>query len=206
MRKTPLILLAGAVAVLILGDVIEIRFHAEKIAGLPQAAASVVKDKSLYEKLRAASVHVKRRAEQTLLKDKRQRFEIALSYVEADSARLRRLAEEGKADPEKLSAQARLLEHSLNRVREESETLSVEDLISLKDKSGAALTIAQETLASVAELEATYEKVKTRLAEVRQVIEAQVGKFAEEEPSSGGVAGTSREQTPSPEASIPLKF
>lgn len=183
MRTTHLILLAGALAALIIGDVIEIRFHAERLTGLPGALTAAARDASLYEKIRAAVVSGKRVAEKVFIKDDKQRLEIALQYVVQDSARLKDLSA-GKSGP-----QANLLQESLAEVETLSQTVSVEDLIALKDKAAAAFHAAQE-------IEQSYETVKNKLAQVRAALETQIGKLGE-------VAGVKEENSETP---VPLKF
>lgn len=168
MRKTPFILAAGVIAALVLTNVIEIRFHWEKLADIPQVLGAAAKDGSAYEKIRASVVTAKRSAEKWFIKDDKQRLEVALGYVEQDSSRLRRLVEAESASPEKLAAQANLLAASLARLQEESQAVSIEDLASFKDKLSLALSAAQET---------NYEAVKEKLTQVRQAIEAQIGLF-----------------------------
>ncbi|MEK7556828.1 MAG: hypothetical protein AAB538_02520 [Patescibacteria group bacterium] len=201
MRKTPFILAAGAIAALILGGVIEIRFHGEKLADVPKGIAAAAQDGSMYEKIRARAVGTKRVAERLIIKDDKQRLEIALRYVEEDSARLRRLSEEGNG-PEKLAAQVGLLEDSLSRVREQSQAVSIEDLRAFKDKAQASLALAREAVEISDQVKEHFETLKNRLAEVRESIENQVGRLESAE-DSGDVAAT---VTPSPEPSIPLKF
>lgn len=184
MRKFHLILLAGAVAVLIIGDVVEIRFHADKLAALPAAVSAAAKDGSLYEKARAQALALRRAADRWIIKDQRQRYEVALTYVEQDSERL-------KEKPN--SVQALLLEQSLDRLRREAESISLEDLSSLKEKTAAAVTGAQTTLEAVKDATAGYDSLKDRLAEVKEYLEKQIGRF--------NVAGVSVEASP-----VPLKF
>lgn len=212
MRKTPFILLAGVIAALIIGDVIEVRFHADKLAGAPKAIAAAAQDGSMYEKVRAQAIKGKRLAERAIMKDEKQRLEVALKYVEQDSDRLRRMNEAGGGE-EKLAAQAGLLEHSLDRLREGSEKVSVEDLVALKDKTKTAFATAQDTLQTLEQGKRRFENLKSRLAEVRQVLEKQIGKLADEEEGEGDVAGTTSDDEPtnqSPEPTptpiIPLKF
>lgn len=52
MRKTPIILLAGVLAALILGDVIEIRWHPEKFMELPKTIIAFTKDNSSFIKIK----------------------------------------------------------------------------------------------------------------------------------------------------------
>ena len=184
MRKSHLILLAGAIAALIIGDVVEIRFHTDKLAALPAAVSAAAKDGSLYEKTRAQVLALRRAADRWIIKDQRQRYEIALTYVEQDSERLQR---------EPTSVHAVLLEQSLDRVRREAESISLEDLSSLKEKTAASFTLAQNTLEQVKDVVAGYENAKKRFADVKEYLEKQIGRL--------NVAGVSIEVSP-----IPLKF
>lgn len=52
MRKTPLILLVGVLAALILGDVIEIRWHPEKLADVPKTVMVLARDNATFVKVR----------------------------------------------------------------------------------------------------------------------------------------------------------
>lgn len=52
MRKASLILLAGVLAALILGDVIEIRWHPEKLMELPKTVLTFARDNATYIKIR----------------------------------------------------------------------------------------------------------------------------------------------------------
>lgn len=197
MRKTPLIFAAGILAALIIGDVLEIRFHPDKLAGLPAAVTAAAKDGSLYEKARAQVVTLRRAADKWLIKDDRQRYEIALKYVEEDSARL---------ETQKNPIQAKLLAQSLDRVQDQAESISVDDLTSLKEKTATTLAAAQKTVDSLEDIEAAYENVKSRFAQVKSAIETQVGQL------KGVVAGTVDDKEDSGhteeggESEIPLKF
>lgn len=200
-RLTYLIVLGGGLAALLLGGVIEVRFHPEKIADVPGAVASAARDGSLYEKARVQAVSLKRTAEGWLIKDDQQRLTVALGNVERDSQRLKALSERGAKDGA-LAAQSGLLEKSFDHLSEVSQSVSLDDLVSLKDKVAEAVHNAQATLNAITEWQSRFTKLAETFESAKQALEHQVGQF-------GDVAGTSTSPTPTPENSssaIPLKF
>lgn len=194
-RLTHLILAGGIVAALLLGGVIEVNFHPDKIADVPRAVASAARDGSLYERARVQAVSLKRTGERMLIKDDQQKLTVALINVERDSERLANLTEKGASDSA-LSAQSNLLEKSLDHLSEISQTVSLDDLISLKDKVAEAVNNAQATLNTIHEWQNRFSKLADTFNNAKQALERQVGKFGD-----GAVAGTSTSPTP-----IPLKF
>lgn len=210
MRKAPLIIAAGVLAALVVGDVLEIRFHTEKLAGLPSAISATVSDGSMYEKARAQVVTIRRSADRFLVKEKRQQYEVALNYVTEDSERLKKLTESGE-DPEKITVQATLLEQSLDRLRQQANNVSVDDIASLKEKTSTALNTAQSTLETVKEVAAGYDTLKSHFTEAKEFIEKQIGQLTTPD-DSGAVAGTVDEAEKSDNTSnqentpVPLKF
>lgn len=200
-RFTHLILVGGAAAALVLGGVIEIRFHPAKIKDLPGAVLAAARDGSLYERSRVQVTALKRQVESWLIKDDQQKLTVALSNVERDSQRLQALSEKGAKDSA-LAAQSSLLEESLNNVTEISQTVSLDDLMSLKDKVATAIGNAQNTLDTIQEWHNRFGRLSDTFATARQALERQIGQLGE-------VAGTSTTASPSPEtepSSIPLKF
>lgn len=202
-RLTHLILVGGLVAALLLGGVVEVNFHPEKIADVPGAVASAARDGSLYEKARVQAVSLKRLAEGWLIKDDQQKLTVALTNVERDSQRLKTLSERGAKDGA-LDAQSNLLEKSLDHLAEISQAVSLDDLVSLKDKVAEAVGSAQATLNTINEWQNRFSKLADTFSNAKQALERQVGKFGD-----GAVAGTSTSPSPTPEHSttaIPLKF
>lgn len=202
-RLTHLILVGGIVAALLLGGVIEVNFHPDKIADVPGAVMYAARDGSLYEKARVTAVNVKRTGEGWLIKDDQQKLTVALSDVERDSDRLKALSEKGASDSA-LAAQSNLLEKSLNHLSEISQEVSLNDLVSLKDKVATAVNNAQTTLDTINEWHNRFSKLAETFNNAKQALERQVGKFGD-----GEVAGTSTSPSPTPANSsspIPLKF
>lgn len=198
-----MILFLGVVAGLVLGGVIEVNFHPDKIADVPGAVMSAARDGSLYEKARVQAVSVKRLAEGWLIKDDQQRLTVALGNVERDSERLKTLNERGAKDGA-LAAQSNLLEKSLNHLSGISQEVSLDDLVSLKDKVATAVGSAQTTLNTINEWQNRFSKLAETFNNAKQALERQVGQLGE-----GSVAGTSTSPSPTPENSsstIPLKF
>jgi hypothetical protein len=196
-RLTHMILFLGAIAALMLGGVIEVNFHPDKIADVPGAVMGAARDGSLYEKARVQAVNIKRLAEGWLIKDDQQRLAVALSNVERDSERLKSLNERG-AKEEALTAQSNLLKKSLDRLSQVSQEVSLDDLVSLKDKVATAVNNAQTTLNAISEWQNRFAKLAETFENAKQALERQVGKFG-----NGGVAGAQRVEQPS---DIPLKF
>ena len=211
MSKTLIIIGLGLIATLVLGNVVEIKFHPDKIKQVPSAVKSAAQDGSAFEKVRALAIRAKRTGEQWIIRDDRQRFEISLLYVQVDSTRLLELLEtEGSWDPNKLLSQAKLLTESLERVYKQSESVPVDALASLKEESQLALNNSQASLDQLKEFQTDYEDLQAQLAQTTDSLEKQIGKFdlAASQKDEGDVAGTkdSENNESSSEEPIPLKF
>src|SRR3989344_2820877 len=103
-----------AVVIGIVGGVLEVKVHTDKLSSIPGVIMGMVQNGSCYEKGRQYITSLKRTGEFMIIKDEKQRLELAAGYIEADAQRLNSLLEEKKS-AETIMPQAELLSISIER-------------------------------------------------------------------------------------------
>ncbi len=195
-----LITLAGIVAALTIGGVLDIKVHPENIGRVPGAIMQYFKDYQIMEQGRALFTRAKRFGESYIIRDPEQQRKVALAYAKADAERLKQLIEQGKTAPQDLEPQTRLLARSLEKVKTIADNLSGEKLIEFQKEAGDMLKSVQENLAALKKLQAAYEQSRDRFASLAKSLEDGLAKvnLGLITPPAGGPTPTG---TP-----IPLQF
>lgn len=205
-----LIILAGIIAVLTIGGVLEIKVHPENISRVPHAIMQYFKDYQIMEQGRVLFTRTKRFVEGYIIRDPEQQRKVALQYAKTDAERLKQLIEQGKTLPQDLEPQTKLLASSLEKVKSIADNLSGQDLISFQKEAGETLQNVQENLASLKKLQAAYEQSRDRFASLAKSLEDGLAKVnlgliakpsASLQPASGPTPPASGSGTP-----IPLQF
>ena len=209
LNKVYIILIIGAIVALIVGGVLEVKVHPDKIAGLSGNTMKIFKDQSILEKSRAIFIEFKRRGEQFIIRDKEKRLELALLYVEKDAERLNDLIKENKDAAHLLPASETLI-NSLNLVRSTAEDAPVEVVASLKTKSQDAFSSAQETLGELKDIHEQYDAIQNEFTRLTESLEKQIGQLDIKEDEDNKEEENSEEPKESSEepekSTIPLKF
>lgn len=158
MSKLLLVLAVGVISVLIMTDVVEVSFHADKYKNIPALAGSLIKDKATIERGRAAVVGAKRRVELFMTQDKEKRLALALLYVKADAKRLKELTQ-GDLNVAVILPPARLLVASIDRVRSISEEAPADVVAKMKRNSEESFSLAREALSGLQSQHEQFEEL-----------------------------------------------
>lgn len=177
------ILLIGVlVAVLMVGGVLEVRIHLDKIADVPGALIAFVSKPTTQAKARVLFTNIKRKGEQLIVRDEEKKTKLALLYVKQDSAKLQEMV--GTAEPEALLPQAQLLADSMARVKTQLDAVSLDTLGALKDESREALGAAEETLKQLDRERERYTAVQERFSSITVAIENSLSQLKSTQPGS----------------------
>lgn len=208
--------LLGFVALVAVGlglwsGAIEVRWHQEAVAGLPTKVASLAQDAPIYEQGRGQAVAWQRQGEQYITHDSKQRLQLAISYVQADSKRLDELLGEKHA-ASYLVPQAKLLGESVRLLQGTIAKASNEDLIAIKDESikTTAGALAAVTKLQTKELES--KENQDALGGPTDILATLLGRGtvgkvagAEDTPTSSPTVTSTPKSSPNP-SKIPLRF
>lgn len=202
-----LLVLGLAVAALIIGGVLEVKVHPDRITQVPGQVISFATQPTTQARARVLFTDLKRRGEQLIIKDESKRTKLALLYVSQDAAKLQEMM--SSADAAALLPQAELLANSITRMNKQLDTASLETVASLKDESREALAAAQETLLVLQKEKERYQSVQEKFAAVTAKIGESLGGLKPVQ--SGDVAGAQDEPSPTPSDepqfnAIPLHF
>lgn len=159
-----LIILAGLVATLTIGGVLEIKVHPENLSRVPGAVTQYFKDYQIIEQGRVLFIRAKRYAESYIIRDPEQQRKLALQYAQTDAERLKQLMDQGKTLPQDLEPQTKLLASSLEKIKNIADNLSGEKLIEFQKEASDTLKSIQENLAALQKLQAAYEQSRDRFA------------------------------------------
>ncbi len=177
------ILLIGVlVAVLMVGGVLEVRIHLDRIADVPGALIAFVSKPTTQAKARVLYTNIKRKGEQLIVRDEEKKTKLALLYVKQDSARLQEMV--GTAESEALLPQAQLLADSMARVKTQLETVSLDTLGALKDDSREALAAAEETLKQLDHERERYTAVQEKFSSITVAIENSLSELKSTQPDN----------------------
>lgn len=201
-----LIILAGVIAALVIGGVLEIKFHPENLSRVPGAIMQYFKDYQIIEQGRVLFTRTKRFVEGYLIRDPEQQRKVALQYAKADAERLKQLIEQGKTLPQDLEPQTKLLASSLEKVKSIADNLTGEKLIEFQKEAGDTLKNVQENLAALQKLQAAYEQSRDRFASLAKSLQdglarVNLGLTSKPNPSPTPSSKPSSSSTP-----IPLQF
>lgn len=204
-----LIVLGLVVAVLIVGGVLEVQVHPERLGQVPGKVISYVTQPSTQARARVLLTDLKRRGEQLLIKDEAKRTRLALLYVTQDAARLQEQLASG--DPAQLLPQADLLADSIAGATTKLDRASLETISALKDESREAISAAQESLEALQREQEKYQSVQEKFAAVTAAIREHLEALR---PGSlkPDVAGVKDEPPPTPPGdepqinAVPLNF
>lgn len=201
-----LIILAGVIAALVIGGVLEIKFYPENISRVPGAIAQYFKDYQIIEQGRVLFIRAKRFVEGYIIRDPEQQRKVALQYAKVDAERLKQLIEQGKIFPQDLEPQTKLLVSSLEKVKGIADNLSGDKLIEFQKDAGDTLKNVQENMAALQKLQAAYEQSRDRFASLAQSLADGLAKV-----NLGLIAKPDTSPTPSSKPSfsnspIPLQF
>lgn len=203
-----LIVIGLAVAALIIGGVLEVKVHPERIAQVPGQVISFATQPTTQARARVLFTDLKRRGEQLIIKDESKRTKLTLLYVSQDSAKLQEMM--SSADSSALLPQAELLADSITRMNKQLDAASLETVASLKEESREALASAQETLLALQKEKERYEGIQEKFSAVTAQIGESLGGLKPVQP--GDVAGVQDKLTPTPPGdepqfnAIPLNF
>jgi hypothetical protein len=167
-------LVVVALVVGIAGGVIEVKWHADKLSALPGNLAKMAQDGSLWEKGRTLATSLKRQGEFWLIRDERQRLEIATNYISVDASRLNTLLED-KADPATILPQAELLTASIERAAKATSDSSVDIVASLQGETKQAFGEAAETVKRLTATHEDYKNLEQKFAGIVEKLEQQIG-------------------------------
>jgi len=173
MSKLVLLLIA-AVVVGVAGGVIEVTWHPDKLSALPGNIMKLAQDGSLIERGRSLVTSLKRTGEFWLIRDERQRLEIATTYISSDADRLNQLLEDQK-DAAAILPQAQLLAGSIKRAATVAEKSSVDTVASLQAETKTAFSEAADTVQRLAAKHAEYKDLEQKFADIVAVLAKQIG-------------------------------
>ena len=189
-----------ALVVGIAGGVIEVQWHPDKLSALPGTITRLVQEGSFIERGRQLVTSLKRTGEFWLIRDERQRLEIATTYISVDSKRLDQLLE-GKKEAPVILPQAELLTESIERAATLSEKSSVETVASLQAETKTAFSEAGEAVKRLAEKYGEYKEIEQKFATIVDSLKKQIGAIRSDE--EGDVAGAQDTPTASAQPTIP---
>lgn len=193
MSKIVLLILIALGIILFLSGVVEIRVKPDKISAVPGTIAQLTKDKASLAQAKVYLTRLVRKGELLFAEGPRQKMELVLGYVEADSSKLAQSLS-SQAEPKKVIAQAELLASSLEQAKKQAQDLSAEDLATLEERAKQAHLKAQGTLASLQALQQEYQSYQEQLTDIAESLEEEVGAPPAD---TGDVAGaTDEESTP----------
>lgn len=206
------LIIAGLiVGALIIGGVLEVTIHPERLAEVPSRVIGFISEPSTQARARTLLTDLKRRGEQLIIKDEEKRTKLALLYVTQDAAKLQEQVAEG--DPATLLPQAELLAKSLQRAKTQLDSASIETLSSLREESRDAIGTAEATLQTLRQEHARYESIQEKFVSITTAIGENLAALR---PSNGviepDVAGIQDEPTPVPQNNdpqfnaVPLNF
>lgn len=203
MFKTLVILTAGVIAALMIGGVLEVQYHPDRLSEVPGKVLALATNKETVEQIRAEAILLKRRGESYLLRDRQQQYKIAVSYVKGDADRLKELIAKAANNPKELLPQANLLSASLTNLPQRESDASAQTVIDTHEQKKQALTLAQEAITKLKAVQAEQSSLHEQLTKQTQELEQQMSWVN----TPGAVAGAKNQApatTPSP--GIPLKF
>ncbi len=192
-----------AIVVGILGGVIEVQFHADKLASLPGNIAKIAADGSLLEKGRILGTRVKREGEFWLIRDEEQRLEIATKYVESDAKHLNELLADDQP-VEKIMPSAELLMGSIERASDITEKASSENIAAWQSEAKTAFNTAATTVQRLKETHEDYKEIEQKFATIVKSLQEHIGAVTADT-TKGEVAGAKDEPRSGeqPEPTIP---
>jgi len=197
-----------ALAVLIWGGVIEVRFSASKLGEVPGKVIGLFQGQSSLASVTSWGTNVKRDGETWIIKDEQQRIQVALGYIKNDAERLIEVKEDVETETSDVLIQADLLLDSVSRVDEISGRATADNVASLREEIKDAFRTARSALDELKELQEEYSSLRERFATATQSIEWNVGEiqFAEDGDGSGAVAGAKDDKTGTEDSAVPLEF
>lgn len=205
-----LVILAGVIAALAIGGVLEIKFHPENVSRVPGAVMQYFRDYQIIEQGRMLFTQAKRYVEGYIIRDPEQQRKVALQYAKTDAERLKQLIEQGKTLPQDLEPQTKLLASSLEKVKGIADNLSGDKLIEFQKEAGETLKNVQENLAALQKLQAAYEQSRDRFASLAKSLEdglAKVNLGLITKPSTSPLPAGGSAGAPTPSGTpIPLQF
>lgn len=181
-----------AIVIGIVGGVIEVQFHADKLASLPGNLARVTADGSLLEKGRILATRLKREGEFWIIRDEQQRLEIATKYVESDAKHLNDLLTD-EEPVEKIMPSAELLMTSIERASDVTKKASADNLAAWQSEAKTAFNAAATTVQRLKETHEGYKEIEQKFAAIVASLEKHIGAVAADKPA-GEVAGTTDEK------------
>jgi hypothetical protein len=195
MLKGLFFLSAVIIALLVIGNIIQISFHPERFSELPGRLSTVAQDQPLFTRGRIYLTQLKRTVEQKLIDDENRRWELALLYIKTDAEQLEKLANSSKVAA--LEPQAQLLADSLERVQTLGQSSSADTLAAFQASTTAAYTLARASAERLQALQGEHAEAAASLAAVTDLIKDRLGQ----------VAGTREADSALPTPSvIPLQF
>ena len=175
MSKVFVLLLVAGIAVVLLADVVEISFHADRLSGIPAVLGNLTKDGSVIAKGKLLLVRANRSVVRLVIQDKEKRLENAVLNVSEDADRLSQTLKKGVADAGTLFPQAELLLSSIKEVRATAEDAPVEAVAALKEKSAASFEKARQALGQLQELREEYAAIEEEFNLLTKSLEEQIG-------------------------------
>lgn len=203
-----LLLVAVATGALIVGGVLEVKVHPDRIAQVPSRVIGFATQPSTQARARVLFTDLKRRGEQLIVRDENKRTKLALLYVSQDAAKLREMI--SSADAAVLLPQAELLADSVTRAKDQLGSASLETVSSLKEESREAIGAAEEMFLALQKEQARYESVQDKFSAITAKIGESLATLKPERDSD--VAGTQDKPEPTPTReepqfnAIPLNF
>jgi hypothetical protein len=202
MSKLFLLLVAGALAALILGGALEVRFHPDKLSNIPQQLSALTKDQSAVTKSKLALIKLKRSGEWLVFRDKEKRLEIAVLNVGEDAGRLQEALAGADSNPDQLLPYAQLLLDSIEKVRGAAQEAPASAVASMKEESTEAFLDARAALGQLQDVHEEYQTINEEFSRLTKALEEQVGTM-----NLGSEQGNSEQQGAETEqSSAPLRF
>ena len=177
-----------AIAALLIGGVLEVRIHPDRLAQVPARVTAIVTDKATQESMKVRFTNIKRSAEQWIIKDDAKKMELAIAYINTDATKTSQLISEQQGNPATVVPQAELLVASIERAAELAGSIPADQLAEASSDTKNAFQNAQAALTELQQTQAEYEALQQRFATVTDELQQHIGQLSTEE---GEVAGTS---------------
>jgi len=210
-----------AIVVLVLGGVLEIDLHTDRLKDVPSQITQVSRSRTSLEYVRSWAVQTKRSTELWIIRDDDQELALAIDYIVNDSTRLVAMAEDDVRDPGILLPQAELLVGSIDQASEVIAQASVSSVADAQEDARDALDSAALALIELqqieAEQEADYENFKDTTEALAKHINAieldavdlelhDIGEVAGSTDSAEAEEGEEDQSEEVDEDGIPLQF
>jgi len=212
MSKITLIAVVAGVAALIIGGVLEVKVHPDKLAQTPAAVKKYLTDRGTLALVGVQATRVKRKVEGYIMSDPDQKFSVAVKYVQSDTAKMVDQMESGD-EPRAILLQAQLVRDSLKTMSDQLNEAAEENREQWEVEATDSITQAKYALGELQKLQEKYESYNESLATVSGDLDGILSGLDTGGTGEPDVAGATDEEQPLPqnsggsaESPIPLRF